>query len=101
MPGAAEIGDTLGWVMVRTGNPTEGLKYLRDAECRTGPTPGLLYPIAYALSELGRPGEALSELERATAGGQPFADREDALALRARLEQATSKKPKGKEAKPR
>jgi len=101
MLGSTEIGDTLGWVMVRSGNAAEGLKYLRDAESRTGSTPGLLYHIAYALSELGRPGEALAELERATASSQPFTDREDALVLRARLEQAAGKKPKGKEAKPR
>jgi len=43
----------------------------------------------------------LAELERATAGGQPFAERDEALALRERLEQATGKKPKGKEVKPR
>jgi len=92
MPGSAEIGDTLGWVMVRSGNAAEGLKYLRDAECRTGSTPGLLCHIAYALKELGRPGEALAELERAAAGGQPFAEREEALVLRERLEQATGKK---------
>lgn len=101
MPGSAEIGDTLGWVMVRSGNAAEGLKYLRDAESRIGSTPGLLYHIAYALSELGRPGEALAELERATAGGQPFAERDEALALRERLEEARGKKPKGKEAKSR
>jgi hypothetical protein len=87
--------------MVRSGNAAEGLKYLRDAESRIGSTPGLLYHIAYALSELGRPGEALAELERATAGGQPFAERDEALALRGRLEEASGKKPKGKEAKPR
>jgi cellulose synthase operon protein C len=95
-PNSAEIGDTLGWVMVRTGDVSEGLKYLRDAQSRVGASPGLLYHIAYALNELGRPREALAELEQLTASGQVFAEREDALALLARLRPAPPAKGGGK-----
>ena len=92
LPGSADIGDTLGWVMVRTGDITEGLKYLRDAQSRVGSSPGLLYHIAYALNELGRQREALAELEQATASDQAFAEREEALALMAHLGQVSGVK---------
>jgi putative PEP-CTERM system TPR-repeat lipoprotein len=95
-PGSAEIGDTLGWVMVRTGDVTEGLKYLRDAQSRLGASPGLVYHIAYALNELGRQPEALAGLEQVTASDQTFAEREEALALLVQLRPVPAGKGGGK-----
>lgn len=85
MPNSSAVGDTLGWVLVRTGEFNEGLKYLRDALSRAGSDPGIHYHVAYALSELGRRDEAIAELESATAGGRGFAERDEALDLLKRL----------------
>jgi putative PEP-CTERM system TPR-repeat lipoprotein len=85
MPGSSAVADTLGWVLVRTGDINEGLKYLRDALSRAGLDPGIRYHVAYALGELGRRDEAIAELEAATGGGRSFAERDDALQLLERL----------------
>jgi cellulose synthase operon protein C len=86
-PGSHAIGDTLGWVLVRTGDVNEGLKYLRDASSRAGFDPGIRYHVGYALSEMGRRDEAIAELEAAVAGGQSFGDRAAARDLLKRLRQ--------------
>jgi len=86
-PGSHLIVDTLGWVLVRTGQVEEGLKYLRDALSRAGVDPGIQYHVAFALGELGRRDEAIAELEIATAGGRTFGDRDAARDLLKRLRQ--------------
>lgn len=92
LPSAAEIGDTLGWILVRRGELDEGLRYLRDAQSRAGSDdPGISYHIGYALNALGRTAEAIGELEQAAgseaqAGQEPDRKRIDRLLkeLRAR-----------------
>jgi len=64
-PGAPEIADTLGWVLVKQGEVLEGLRHLRDAQSRAATDAGISYHIAVALSELGRTDEAIDELVRA------------------------------------
>jgi tetratricopeptide (TPR) repeat protein len=85
--GSYTIGDTLGWVLVRTGEVTQGLKYLRDALSRAALDPGIKYHLAYALNELGRPGEAIGELEGVISAGRPFPERDEAVALLKQLKQ--------------
>lgn len=98
MPDSPAVGDTLGWVLVRTGQVNEGLKYLRDAQLRAGTDPNIRYHLAYALSELERRDEAIAELEIATAGGAAFAEREEAMDLLTRLRPRPAP-PAGKAAK--
>jgi putative PEP-CTERM system TPR-repeat lipoprotein len=82
MPGAAEIGDTLGWVLVREGELNEGLKHLRDARSRAASDPGIGYHIAVALKGLGRTEEAINELVQVLqTAGDGFPEREQALRL--------------------
>jgi Tfp pilus assembly protein PilF len=86
LPNEAQIGDTLGWVLVRSGEHAEGLKYLREAQSREAGDPGIGYHIAVALSELGRPDEAMRELQSALRFRAAFPERADAQALLVRLQ---------------
>jgi cellulose synthase operon protein C len=86
-PGSHAVGDTLGWVLVRTGEVGEGLKFLRDALSRAGSDPGIRYHVGFALNELGRRDEAIAELEAATADGRAFGERDEARDLLKRLRQ--------------
>jgi len=86
-PNVSEIGDTLGWILVRSGEHTEGLKHLRDAQSRAAGDPGIGYHIAVALSELGRLDEAMRELESVLRLRADFPERADAQALLARLQE--------------
>ena len=90
-----ESGDTLGWVLVRSGEPQRGLPLLRDAVAagRIGapgqpgaaaptPDPGMVYRLAYALNETGDRAQALSLLEPILADRNvSFPERADAERL--------------------
>lgn len=84
-PQNPSASDTLGWVLVRQGQPEEGLKYLRDAYSRLSDSPEIAYHIAVALNQLGRKAEAIKLLDEALASGRPFGDLKDARALKQRL----------------
>lgn len=86
LPNLPQVGDTLGWVLVRTGRHLEGLKHLRDAQSRGADDPVISYHIAVALNELGRPEEAIAELRKATRHQGDFAERDEAEALLKQLD---------------
>ncbi|MCP4040633.1 MAG: tetratricopeptide repeat protein [Gammaproteobacteria bacterium] len=75
------INDTLGWILVRKGNPEQGLKFLREAYSRASREPAVRYHLAVALKELGRTTAAIRELEGLLADGESFADVAAARAL--------------------
>ncbi|MCP4041456.1 MAG: PEP-CTERM system TPR-repeat protein PrsT, partial [Gammaproteobacteria bacterium] len=75
------INDTLGWILVRKGNPEQGLKFLREAYSRASREPAVRYHLAVALKELGRTTAAIRELEGLLADGESFADGAAARAL--------------------
>ncbi|MCP3868435.1 MAG: PEP-CTERM system TPR-repeat protein PrsT [Gammaproteobacteria bacterium] len=81
------IADTLGWVLVSTGKPREGLHYLREAQSRNSNLPDISYHLALALEALGRKVEARKELEKILKGNKVFSDRAAAEALLKRLVQ--------------
>ncbi|QQO53644.1 MAG: PEP-CTERM system TPR-repeat protein PrsT [Thiohalocapsa sp. PB-PSB1] len=87
LPSAPEIADTLGWILVRQGNTTEGLKYLRDARSRAASDPGISYHIAVALNQIGRTEEAIEELIKLLQNSvdKQFAERQEASELLDRL----------------
>jgi tetratricopeptide (TPR) repeat protein len=87
LPDVPQIGDTLGWILVKSGKRLEGLRYLRDAQTRAAGDPAVSYHIALALAELGRPDEALRELRKAVRPGADYPERGEAEALLERLEQ--------------
>jgi len=84
-PHSPAISDTLGWLLVETGSPSEGLLYLRNAHSRAASDRGIRFHIASALASLERHDEALLELEAILADDNTFDDRAAALALRDRL----------------
>ena len=60
-PDSAEVLDTLGWLLTRAGEPSRGLKYLRDAYTRAPQKVEIRHHIAAALDALGRHEEAQEE----------------------------------------
>ncbi|MBU3070867.1 PEP-CTERM system TPR-repeat protein PrsT [Aestuariicella sp. G3-2] len=81
------INDTLGWLLVKSGKPEDGLRYLRQAVVRLSGKPELRYHLGRALFDLGRTLEARQELEQAISIGSDFEGRNDALELLKNLKQ--------------
>lgn len=75
------INDTLGWLLVKSGETREGLKYLRQAVVRATNNPELRYHLGKALLDLGRREEAKRELQSAIGNGALFEGRKEALRL--------------------
>ncbi|SFG40083.1 XrtA/PEP-CTERM system TPR-repeat protein PrsT [Neptunomonas qingdaonensis] len=80
-----QIADTLGWLLVESGNAEGGLKYLREANSRDSNSPEILYHLAVALKAIGRKKEAIIYLERALRAAEIFEERDKAVALKASL----------------
>lgn len=59
--------DTLGWILVQTGQADAGLRYLRDARLRRPADGEIRFHLAYALARTGSPSEAREELAAALA----------------------------------
>ncbi|WP_210397045.1 XrtA/PEP-CTERM system TPR-repeat protein PrsT [Motiliproteus sediminis] len=85
-PEIPAINDTLGWALVRANQPTDGLKYLRNAYTRAANDPTIAYHLGVALHRLGRFEEAVRELSRALASDVTFSGRAEASQLLAELE---------------
>jgi predicted Zn-dependent protease len=64
-PNDPAVMDTLGWALVRAGQPEKGLAYLRDAISRLATSGEIRYHLAVALEDLGREDEAFHELSTA------------------------------------
>ncbi len=84
-PDNPAINDTLGWLLVQSGDPSQGLSYLREAHFRLGDSPEIRYHIAVALHQLDRDKEALKELKLLLKSGQDFNGIEDARELKKKL----------------
>jgi Flp pilus assembly protein TadD len=93
-----EAADTLGWALVRSGDPQRALPLLREAVAArqvgnpaqpgaapAGPDPGMAYRLAFALHATGERAEALRVLEPVLAGGASFTEKADAERLLATL----------------
>ncbi len=77
--------DTLGWALVKDGQASEGLYYLRRAN-ENLPTNGtVLYHLAAALDGTGDDHSARELLEKALNQNKPFDGKDDAEKLLARL----------------
>ncbi len=62
-PGNPLVMDTLAWTLAQNKQPDRALQLLRDARLRQPGNPEIRYHLAAVLSQLGRKGEARSELE--------------------------------------
>lgn len=80
-PADPNVADTLGWILVRQGEPAQALPYLRDARLRAPANAQIQYHLGVALHQLGRKAEARRELQGALASPGGFEGREDARAL--------------------
>lgn len=84
-PEHPSANDTLGWILVNTGNSEKGLHYLRNAHSRLSGDPEIRYHIATALEMLQRNDEAKTELRQALNSGQSFNGIDKAKALLEKL----------------
>jgi tetratricopeptide (TPR) repeat protein len=71
-PNDPAINDTLGWLLVQSGDYQDGLEYLRQAQVRSSENPEVGYHLAVALNGLKRPEEAVRELKAAIAQNEKF-----------------------------
>jgi putative PEP-CTERM system TPR-repeat lipoprotein len=73
-PQVAEVIDTLGWALVKTGDPQQGLSYLRDAVARNASSPEIRLHLGVALQQLGRNAEAREQFREVLAapGDSPW-----------------------------
>lgn len=84
-PDSPQINDTLGWILVRTGQGAEALGYLEHATQLDPHDPELQYHYAYALAKTGKPGAARRILMKILASPQAFDGRPAAARLLASL----------------
>ncbi len=80
-PDQAATNDTLGWILVNSGQAEQGLHYLRNAHSLQSHDPEIRYHIAVALNQLQRQDEAKQELEQALKSNTAFNGREQAKTL--------------------
>jgi putative PEP-CTERM system TPR-repeat lipoprotein len=80
-PAAPEIADTLGWILVQSGETAEGVELLRSAAAGAPSNQDVQYHLAYALNSTGAKDEAREILEKLVADDKPFAEREAAAEL--------------------
>ncbi|PCI67097.1 MAG: PEP-CTERM system TPR-repeat protein PrsT [Piscirickettsiaceae bacterium] len=59
----ADINDTYGWLLTKSGQAENGLPYLREAHIRNSDNLEVRYHIAKTLADLSRDKEALDELK--------------------------------------
>ena len=77
-PNDAAVNDTLGWLLVQSGEFQSGLEYLRQAQVRASARAEVRYHLGVALYGLSRYDEAERELKLAIAQSETFAGAADA-----------------------
>ena len=93
-----EAADTLGWALVRSGEPQRALPLLREAVAArrvgnpaqpgaapAGPDPGMTYRLAFALMRPGTGPRRCGCWSRSLAGGGAFTEKAEAERLLATL----------------
>ena len=84
-PGRAAVLDTLGWILVQTGEVEAGLVRLRVAAVKAPGDPRVGFHRAVALQRMGLDELARRFVEHALAAKRRFAERPDAVRLKVRL----------------
>ncbi len=79
-PDEANIADTLGWILIETGELSEGVEIIRKA-LEPGGDAEHHYHLAAGLAKLGEHGAARQTLEELLRSDQTFASRADAESL--------------------
>jgi putative PEP-CTERM system TPR-repeat lipoprotein len=84
-PGAPEIADTFGWILVQTGSIQQGLEMLKRAEAGGGQNGEIAYHLAVAHAKSGQKELAAKVLTKLLASTQDFPSRAEAERLLASL----------------
>ena len=84
-PNAAPVADTLGWVLVNTGQVEEGLAILEKVAAQAAGNGDMQYHYAAALAKAGRQADAQARLRALLDGTPRFASRAEAELLLASL----------------
>jgi putative PEP-CTERM system TPR-repeat lipoprotein len=80
-PQNPSIMDTLGWILVESGDLKRGVPVLEQAISRAPDANDIRYHLAFGLHKAGDKAKARKEIEQALANGKPFAQADDARAL--------------------
>ena len=80
-PDSAAVLDTLGWILVETGNVKRGVQVLEQAISRAPAANDIRYHLAFGLHKAGDKARARKEVELALANGKPFDQAEQARTL--------------------
>lgn len=81
----AEIGDTLGWILLRAGDVDRAMYYLKKAGAAIPDDPTVQYHLAVGLDRTGDKKNAIAVLERAVKSDRSFETKPQALALLEKL----------------
>lgn len=84
-PKSGEIADTLGWLLIKAKNTTDGLKLLREAAAATPANSDIQFHLAYALHQVGDDPGALKILLALLATDEQFSERAAAESLLSQL----------------
>jgi len=84
-PKSASIADTYGWIALKAGKTSEGLKVLAAAASASRDAPDIEYHYAQALARSGDSAKAVALLRTILADDRPFDGRADAEALLKKL----------------
>ena len=77
----AQTADTLGWILVTTGNAANGVALLRQATTEASSDPRVVYHYAVALKDTGDKSEAIKQLTVVVGMKGPAKEKEDAQRL--------------------
>jgi Flp pilus assembly protein TadD len=77
----AQTADTLGWILVTTGDAVNGVALLRQATTEASSDPRVVYHYAVALKDTGDKNEAIKQLTTVVGLKGPAKEKEDAQRL--------------------
>lgn len=77
----AQTADTLGWILVGTGDLDNALALLRQAATENASDPRILYHYGVALNKMGKNDEAKAQLEKVVANKAEFKEKAEAQKL--------------------
>ena len=85
-PESGPVADTLGWILVESGNLEEGTSRLEAAAQLSPEVLDIRYHLAVAKSRQGRPDESVRILTEILSNERPFGARAEAVDLLTKLE---------------
>lgn len=80
-PNAPAIADTLGWILVSSGDAKAAVPFLQKAAASSAENMDIQYHLAVALQRTGQADQARTLLQRIVADKKPFENRSDAEKL--------------------